>query len=126
MTLNNSMSITPSPPGKAKGVRFQHGSVLGGKTRAAWVSSQWKSTGSHIKASVTRESTIKFGKVISCEQKYNPATQVVRVEYIGKESNRWEEQYYLGLDDGADIAYGSNPSAPSGHLPELKLLVDEF
>src|ERR1700689_3714487 len=44
MTLNNSMSITPSPPGRAKGVRFEHGSVLGGKTWAAWVSSQWKST----------------------------------------------------------------------------------
>jgi len=44
MTLNNSMSITPSPPGHAKGVSFEHGSVLGGKTWAAWVSSQWKST----------------------------------------------------------------------------------
>jgi hypothetical protein len=44
MTLNNSMSITPSPPGQAKGVRFEHGSLLGGKIRAARVSSQWKST----------------------------------------------------------------------------------
>jgi hypothetical protein len=52
--------------------------------------------------------------------------QVVRVEYIGKESNRWEEQYYLGLDDGADIAYGADPSAPNGHLDELKSLVGEF
>jgi hypothetical protein len=52
--------------------------------------------------------------------------QVVRVEYIGKESNRWEEQYHLGLDEGADIAYGADPSAPSGHLPELRSLVGEF
>jgi hypothetical protein len=44
MTLNNSMSITPMPPAKAKGERFEHGSVLGGKTRGARVSSQWKST----------------------------------------------------------------------------------
>src|SRR5580692_11168021 len=44
MTLNNSMSITPSPPGHAKGVRFEHGSVLGGRTLAARVSSQWTST----------------------------------------------------------------------------------
>ena len=44
MTLNNSMSITPSSPGQAKGERFEHGSVLGGKTRSARVSSQWKST----------------------------------------------------------------------------------
>jgi hypothetical protein len=32
------------PPAKAKGARFEHGSVLGGKTRAARVNSQWKST----------------------------------------------------------------------------------
>src|ERR1700729_2313714 len=44
MTLNNFMSITPSPPGQAKGAKFEHGSVLGGKTRGARVSSQWKST----------------------------------------------------------------------------------
>jgi hypothetical protein len=44
MTLSNSMSITPMPPAKAKGERFEHGSVLGGKTRGARVSSQWKST----------------------------------------------------------------------------------
>jgi hypothetical protein len=50
----------------------------------------------------------------------------IRIEYIGKESNRWEEQYYLGLDEGADIAYGPDPSAPSGHLGELKSLVGEF
>ena len=29
----------------AEGERFEHGSVLGGKTRATRVSSQWKSTG---------------------------------------------------------------------------------
>jgi hypothetical protein len=52
--------------------------------------------------------------------------RTLRVEYIGKESNRWEEQYYLGLDEGADTAYWLNPSAPSGHLPELKTLVGEF
>ena len=52
--------------------------------------------------------------------------RAIRVEYIGKELNRWEEQYYLGVDEGADIAYGSNPSAPSGHVPELKSLVAEF
>src|ERR1700691_3080356 len=44
MTLNNCMSITPSSPGQAKGERFEHGSVLSGKTRGARVSSQWKST----------------------------------------------------------------------------------
>jgi transitional endoplasmic reticulum ATPase len=49
MTLSNSMSITPSSPAKAKGERFEHGSVLGGKTRGARVSSQWKSTDSLLR-----------------------------------------------------------------------------
>jgi hypothetical protein len=31
MTLNNSMSITPSPPGQAKGERFEHGQFSGEK-----------------------------------------------------------------------------------------------
>jgi hypothetical protein len=31
MTLNNSMSIPPSPPGQAKEAKFEHGSVLGEK-----------------------------------------------------------------------------------------------
>jgi len=52
--------------------------------------------------------------------------RAIRVEYIGKESNRWEEQYYLGPDEGADIPYGSNPNAPSTHIAELKSLVEEF
>ena len=52
--------------------------------------------------------------------------RTIRVEYIGKESNRWEEQYYLGLDEGADIPYGPNPTAPSTHAAELKSLVGEF
>src|SRR5208282_1365911 len=44
MTLNNSMSITPRSPAMAEGERFEHGSVLGGKTRATRDSYQWKST----------------------------------------------------------------------------------
>jgi DNA-binding Xre family transcriptional regulator len=42
--------------------------------------------------------------------------RAVAVRYIGKESNRWEEQYYLGSDDGADIRYRLN-------LPEPKPLL---
>jgi hypothetical protein len=38
------MTITPRSLASAEGERFEHGSVLGGKTRADWVSSQWKST----------------------------------------------------------------------------------
>ena len=52
--------------------------------------------------------------------------RVIRVEYIGKESNRLEQQYFLGLDEGADIPYGPNPNAHSTHVAELKSLVEEF
>ncbi len=31
------------------------------------------------------------------------------VEHIGKEANRWEEQFYLGLDLEAQTEYGSAP-----------------
>jgi DNA polymerase IV len=48
MTLSNSMSITPSSPALAKGEGFEHGSVLGGKTRGARVSSRWKSTSKQV------------------------------------------------------------------------------
>lgn len=29
------------------------------------------------------------------------------LEFIGKEANRWEEQYFLGVDPGAQVVYGS-------------------
>jgi hypothetical protein len=35
--------------------------------------------------------------------------EVIGVEYIGKEANRWEEQYYLGEMPGAQIEYGLHP-----------------
>jgi len=42
----------------AEGERFEHGSVLGGKTRADWVSSQWKST---LKALMPEDAKEAFG-----------------------------------------------------------------
>ena len=33
------------------------------------------------------------------------------VRYIGKEANRWEEQFYLGLDPEAQIEYDGGPEA---------------
>lgn len=34
--------------------------------------------------------------------------QVVSIDRIGKEANRWEEQLYLGNDPEAQIVYGSD------------------
>ena len=40
-------------------------------------------------------------------------------EYIGKEGNKWEEQFHLGLDLEAQIEYGT---APSDHERILKVV----
>jgi hypothetical protein len=37
--------------------------------------------------------------------------QVAGIRYIGKEANRWEEQFFLGPDPEADIEYRSAPDA---------------
>lgn len=36
--------------------------------------------------------------------------QVASVEYIGKEANRWEEQFFLGADPDSQIEYGGGAS----------------
>ena len=35
--------------------------------------------------------------------------RVTEIEYIGKESNKWEDQYYFGFDPEEEIHYGSKP-----------------
>ncbi len=37
------------------------------------------------------------------------------VELIGKEANRWEEQFYLGEDEDAQVSYGLLPSSDNFH-----------
>jgi hypothetical protein len=57
--------------------------------------------------------------------------EIITVNFIGKETNRWEEQYYLGLDIDAQIEYGPAPGgtmrlreligAGAGQLSEREL-----
>src|SRR3569833_3899193 len=42
MTRSSSMTITPRSLASVEGERFEHGSVLGGKTSHAWDINQWK------------------------------------------------------------------------------------
>jgi len=42
------------------------------------------------------------------------------VRNIGKESNRWEEKLYLGVDEGADIDYGVAPENEKLALDSLR------
>ena len=42
------------------------------------------------------------------------------IRHIGKETNRWEEQFYLGSDEGAQIDYGSAPDNSQLFLDALR------
>jgi len=45
------------------------------------------------------------------------------IRNIGKESNRWEEKFYLGSDDGAEINYGLAPQDSEAFLDSLRTQV---
>ena len=49
--------------------------------------------------------------------------RVTEIEYIGKESNRWEDQYYFGFDPEEEIHYGSRPVAAGTLLNAVKAIV---
>ncbi|MGO4705785.1 hypothetical protein AB4072_08415 [Microvirga sp. 2MCAF38] len=42
------------------------------------------------------------------------------IEHIGKEANRWEQQFYLGLDQSAQLEYGSSPQENANLVKRLK------
>ena len=44
----------------------------------------------------------------------------VAVRQIGKEANRWEEQFYLGNEEGPDVDYGSAPDDTTAFLKRLR------
>ena len=46
--------------------------------------------------------------------------QAVAVEYIGKEANRWEEQFFLGEIPEAQIEYGRSPTSQRAILKVIK------
>ncbi|HTE76289.1 MAG TPA: hypothetical protein VK653_06050 [Xanthobacteraceae bacterium] len=47
----------------------------------------------------------------------------IAIRQIGKESNKWEEQFYLGEDEGADIDYGSAADDTKVFLNQLRAKV---
>jgi hypothetical protein len=48
------------------------------------------------------------------------------IEHIGKEADRWEEQFHLGLDEDAQIEYGSDADLSDRILKELNKSKIEF
>jgi hypothetical protein len=51
--------------------------------------------------------------------------QVAQINYIGKEANRWEEQFFLGMDEDAVIEYGPDPNA-AALLDRLMAAIGKF
>jgi hypothetical protein len=51
--------------------------------------------------------------------------QAAQVNYIGKEANRWEEQFFLGIDEDAAIQYSANPRAAT-LFDELSAAISKF
>ena len=49
---------------------------------------------------------------------------VVDIEYIGKESNKWEDQYYLGFNPDEEIRYGAKPVSPDEVFELVAEVVD--
>jgi hypothetical protein len=45
------------------------------------------------------------------------------IRHIGKETNRWEEQFYLGSNEKADIDYGTATDDAESFRHQLRVLV---
>ena len=50
--------------------------------------------------------------------------RVTEIEYIGKESNKWEDQYYFGFDPDEEIHYGSKPPTAATLSKAVLAIVD--
>jgi hypothetical protein len=50
--------------------------------------------------------------------------RVIDIEYIGKESNKWEDQYDFGLDADEEIRYGSKPLATASLFEAIQKIVE--
>jgi hypothetical protein len=51
--------------------------------------------------------------------------EATAVHHIGKEANRWEEQFYLGFDEEEQIEYGVAPEESTKALEALKINIQK-
>ena len=52
--------------------------------------------------------------------------EVIAIHHIGKEANRWEEQYYLGLDEDEVVDYGYAPSELAKMSATMWIKIEEI
>jgi hypothetical protein len=50
--------------------------------------------------------------------------EATSVHHIGKEANRWEEQFYLGFDEEEQIAYGVTPEESERFFDKLRTEIE--
>jgi hypothetical protein len=50
--------------------------------------------------------------------------EAIAIHHIGKEANRWEEQFYLGFDDDEHIEYGTTPKDSKKFLGILRARIE--
>lgn len=53
-----------------------------------------------------------------------PHTEVVAIEHIGKEANRWEEQLHLGNDPEAQTVYGTDQKSRDQTIAFIRTVAD--
>lgn len=51
--------------------------------------------------------------------------QATQINYIGKEANRWEEQFFLGMNEDAAIEYSADPNA-AAIFDEMMIAIGKF
>ncbi len=86
-----------------------------------WVSSESLKTYKEALAQYHLHPEAKFhnGNYVDSEPTSRRHVLATAPEHIGKEANRWEEQFHLGLDVAAQTEYGSSPQGRDQFLEAL-------
>jgi hypothetical protein len=73
-------------------------------------------------------SEVKFinGNYLDCGETRRRHVEVTVIRHIGKESNRWKEQFHLGADEDAEIDYGLSSKDRRDIIKRILLLAKEL
>jgi DNA-binding Xre family transcriptional regulator len=71
------------------------------------------------------EAKFENGDYLDCGPTRRRHIQAIQINYIGKEANRWEEQFFLGMDEDAVIDYGADLRAAT-LFDELSAAIGKF
>jgi DNA-binding transcriptional regulator YiaG len=63
---------------------------------------------------------------LDCGATIRQHVEVVAIRHIGKESNRWEEQFYLGSDKDAEFDYGISTDEIREIIKRIRRLAKEL